>query len=228
MLPAAFPNLLANGSQGIAVGMATSIPPHNAYELCDAALHLIKEPERDLRRSGAIRAGPGPADRRHHRRQSGLHRRDLSHRPRLVSRAGALGEGGYRARNLEHRHHRNPVFGAEIPPDREDRRVAAGQEAAAARRRARRIGGGYPRRAGAALPHRRSDHPDGIAVQAHRARKPHSDERERARRRQGAEGAWPRGVPAGMARPSPRGAGPPLHASGSPRSTSGWRSSAAC
>ncbi len=44
VLPAAFPNLLANGSQGIAVGMATSIPPHNAYELCDAALHLIKEP----------------------------------------------------------------------------------------------------------------------------------------------------------------------------------------
>ncbi|WP_210483138.1 DNA topoisomerase IV subunit A [Microvirga antarctica] len=44
VLPAAFPNLLANGSQGIAVGMATSIPPHNAYELCDAALHMIKEP----------------------------------------------------------------------------------------------------------------------------------------------------------------------------------------
>jgi topoisomerase IV subunit A len=42
VLPAAFPNLLANGSQGIAVGMATSIPPHNAAELCDAALHLIK------------------------------------------------------------------------------------------------------------------------------------------------------------------------------------------
>jgi topoisomerase IV subunit A len=42
VLPAAFPNLLANGSQGIAVGMATSIPPHNAAELCDAALYLIK------------------------------------------------------------------------------------------------------------------------------------------------------------------------------------------
>ena len=41
VLPAAFPNLLANGSQGIAVGMATSIPPHNAAELCDAALYLI-------------------------------------------------------------------------------------------------------------------------------------------------------------------------------------------
>src|ERR671929_1382121 len=45
VLPGAFPNLLANGSQGIAVGMATAIPPHNAAELCDAALHLIARPK---------------------------------------------------------------------------------------------------------------------------------------------------------------------------------------
>jgi topoisomerase-4 subunit A len=45
VLPAAFPNLLANGSQGIAVGMATAIPPHNAAELCDAALSLIDNPK---------------------------------------------------------------------------------------------------------------------------------------------------------------------------------------
>jgi len=44
VLPAAFPNLLANGSTGIAVGMATSIPPHNVAEICGAALHLIKTP----------------------------------------------------------------------------------------------------------------------------------------------------------------------------------------
>src|ERR1700741_1939474 len=42
--PGGFPNLLANGAQGIAVGMATAIPPHNAAELCDAALHLIEKP----------------------------------------------------------------------------------------------------------------------------------------------------------------------------------------
>ncbi|MFT0891181.1 DNA topoisomerase IV subunit A [Pseudochelatococcus sp. G4_1912] len=47
VLPSAFPNLLANGSQGIAVGMATSIPPHNAAELCDAALYLITHPQAD-------------------------------------------------------------------------------------------------------------------------------------------------------------------------------------
>ncbi len=45
VLPGAFPNLLANGASGIAVGMATSIPPHNAAELCEAALHLIKYPK---------------------------------------------------------------------------------------------------------------------------------------------------------------------------------------
>src|SRR5436309_434465 len=45
VLPGAFPNLLANGSQGIAVGMATAIPPHNVAELCDAALQLIKKPD---------------------------------------------------------------------------------------------------------------------------------------------------------------------------------------
>ena len=44
LLPGGFPNLLANGAQGIAVGMATAIPPHNVVELADAALHLIKYP----------------------------------------------------------------------------------------------------------------------------------------------------------------------------------------
>ncbi len=44
VLPGGFPNLLANGAQGIAVGMATSIPPHNVAELCEAALHLIEKP----------------------------------------------------------------------------------------------------------------------------------------------------------------------------------------
>src|SRR5437899_11314822 len=44
VLPGAFPNLLANGAAGTAVGMACSIPPHNAGELCDALLHLIKTP----------------------------------------------------------------------------------------------------------------------------------------------------------------------------------------
>ncbi|HEY1363303.1 MAG TPA: DNA topoisomerase IV subunit A [Xanthobacteraceae bacterium] len=58
VLPGAFPNLLANGSQGIAVGMATSIPPHNAAELCDAALHLIDTP--NARSRTLLKYLPGP------------------------------------------------------------------------------------------------------------------------------------------------------------------------
>ncbi|MAZ16202.1 MAG: DNA topoisomerase IV subunit A [Ahrensia sp.] len=58
VLPGAFPNLLANGSSGIAVGMATNIPPHNAAELCDAALHLIKHPNASMEK--LVEFVPGP------------------------------------------------------------------------------------------------------------------------------------------------------------------------
>jgi topoisomerase-4 subunit A len=58
VLPAAFPNLLANGSVGIAVGMATSIPPHNVDELCAALLHLIKHPNATIEK--LVELVPGP------------------------------------------------------------------------------------------------------------------------------------------------------------------------
>ncbi|MDX1486117.1 MAG: DNA gyrase subunit A, partial [Alphaproteobacteria bacterium] len=58
VLPAAFPNLLANGATGIAVGMATSIPPHNAGELCDALLHLIKYPKATIGKLCEFVPGP--------------------------------------------------------------------------------------------------------------------------------------------------------------------------
>ncbi len=58
VLPAAFPNLLANGSSGIAVGMATSIPPHNIEELINACLHLIKAP--NARDETLLEHVPGP------------------------------------------------------------------------------------------------------------------------------------------------------------------------
>ena len=58
VLPGAFPNLLANGSSGIAVGMATSIPPHNAHEICDAALLLIKQPDATVEQLVEHIAGP--------------------------------------------------------------------------------------------------------------------------------------------------------------------------
>ena len=58
VLPAGFPNLLANGALGIAVGMATSIPPHNARELCSALLHLIKAPNATHTKIAQLVPGP--------------------------------------------------------------------------------------------------------------------------------------------------------------------------
>ena len=58
VFPGLFPNLLANGSSGIAVGMATSIPPHNVAELIDAAIHLIDDPEAEDAALMAFVAGP--------------------------------------------------------------------------------------------------------------------------------------------------------------------------
>ncbi len=58
VLPGAFPNLLANGSSGIAVGMATNIPPHNVAELCDAALLLIRNPQATVEE--LVQLVPGP------------------------------------------------------------------------------------------------------------------------------------------------------------------------
>ena len=64
VLPAAFPNLLANGAQGIAVGMATAIPPHNIAELCDAALLSHRAAESAHPHAAQIRARPRFPDRR--------------------------------------------------------------------------------------------------------------------------------------------------------------------
>ena len=68
VLPARFPNLLVNGSSGIAVGMATNIPPHNLREVIAATIAYIEDPEIDV--GGLMRTchGPGLSDRRDHPR----------------------------------------------------------------------------------------------------------------------------------------------------------------
>ena len=83
VMPARFPNLLVNGSQGIAVGMATNIPPHNLGEVIDATIHLIDQSRCHPRRPHAVRAGPRFPHRR--RRSSGAfrHPRRLPHRSRF-------------------------------------------------------------------------------------------------------------------------------------------------
>jgi topoisomerase-4 subunit A len=87
VLPAAFPNLLANGSQGIAVGMATAIPPHNVAELCDAALYLIEQPK--TRTRTLLKYVPGPDFP-----TGGL----VVDPPEAIAEAYATGRGSFRLR----------------------------------------------------------------------------------------------------------------------------------
>jgi topoisomerase-4 subunit A len=87
VLPAAFPNLLANGAQGIAVGMATSIPPHNVAELCDAALYLIEQP--NARSKTLLKYVPGPDFP-----TGGL----IVDPPAAIAEAYATGRGSFRLR----------------------------------------------------------------------------------------------------------------------------------
>ena len=70
VLPARFPNLLVNGSSGIAVGMATNIPPHNLREMIAATIAYIDDPDIDTAGPDAAHQGPGLPDRRHHPRPS--------------------------------------------------------------------------------------------------------------------------------------------------------------
>ena len=87
ILPAAFPNLLANGAQGIAVGMATSIPPHNIIELADAILHLIKRPNASDETIHGFVPGPDFPT-------GGV----LIHSPETMAEAYRTGRGSFRVR----------------------------------------------------------------------------------------------------------------------------------
>ncbi len=87
VLPAQFPNLLANGSSGIAVGMATNIPPHNIAELCDACIHLIKTP--DARDDTLLKYVPGPDFP-----TGGV----IVEPPENIAQAYRTGKGGFRLR----------------------------------------------------------------------------------------------------------------------------------
>ena len=210
VLPGAFPNLLANGSQGIAVGMATSIPPHNAAELCDAALFLIDNP--NARSKTLLKYVPGPD----------FPTGGLIVDPReTIAEAYATGRGSFRVRARWHKEDTGrgtySIVITEIPwlvqksrLVERHRRAAQREEAAAGRRRARRIGRGHPPRDRAARAHGRSRAADGIAVQAHRAREPHSAQHERAAEGPHPEGGRPRRGAARMARPPARRAAAPL------------------
>ena len=227
VLPGGFPNLLANGAQGIAVGMATSIPPHNAAELCDAALHLIDKP--DAKSKSLLKWVKGPdfptggiiVDSKE------SDRRSLHDRARLVPHPRPMDPGRGRARHLGRGHHRNSLAGAEVAAGREDRRTAQREEAAAGRRRQGRIRRRHPPRDRAEIPRGRSRTDDGIAVPADRARKPDFAEPQRADQGPHPQGGGARRMPARMARPSARRAAAPLQLPQGRRSRTGWKCSAA-
>ncbi|MEM9223344.1 MAG: DNA topoisomerase IV subunit A [Pseudomonadota bacterium] len=87
VLPGGFPNLLANGAAGIAVGMATNVPPHNAAEVADAALHLIKHPKAGL--GTILEKIPGPDFP-----TGGI----IVEPPDAIAEAYRTGRGGFRTR----------------------------------------------------------------------------------------------------------------------------------
>ena len=210
VLPSAIPNLLANGAQGIAVGMATSIPPHNVAELCDAALHLIAHPKAEV--EALLNFAPGPDFP-----TGGVIVDDRA----SIAETYRTGRGGFRVRARWSSEDTGRggwvVVVTEIPYGVQKSRLIeqladAGDrtQGVPAGRRARRIHRGRARRARAAQPHGRSGDDDGAAVQAQRARGAHLRQPQRAGRRRDAARHRPgRGV-AAVARPSPRRAHPPL------------------
>ncbi|HKW49069.1 MAG TPA: DNA topoisomerase (ATP-hydrolyzing), partial [Gemmatimonadaceae bacterium] len=90
VLPAAFPNLLINGSSGIAVGMATNIPPHNLREVVDAVLHLIDNPEATVADLRKIVKGPDFPTGAYIYGRQGIKDYQETGRGRIVMRARAV------------------------------------------------------------------------------------------------------------------------------------------
>ena len=138
VLPAKFPNLLVNGAGGIAVGMATNIPPHNLGEVIDACVALIDDPALSDRRSHQHHPGTGFPDRRHHSGTPG-HPLGLSSRPRLDRDARQGQDRHHPQGSRSHHHHGNSLPGEQGHHGRADRRTAPREEDRGHRRAARRI-----------------------------------------------------------------------------------------
>ena len=218
-LPGRFPNLLANGAAGIAVGMATSIPPHNAGELCGALLHLIDHP--DCPTAELVRACHRPrfSDRRRARRAG----RKASPRPmRPAAAASACGRAGTKE-PLSHGLYQIVVteIPYQVPKSRLIEKIAALLEEkklpllADIRDESAERGPPRPR---AEKPQCRSRRADGAAVPADRAGSPRAAQPQRDRPARRAAGDEPEGGAAGVSRPSPRGACSGAAGTGSPRS----------
>ena len=135
VLPARFPNLLVNGGGGIAVGMATNIPPHNLGEVIDAAVHLIDNPDATASDLMKIVKGPDFPTGALILGRDGI-KDAYTNGPRLHPDARGRRDRGGQARRAAHRRHRDAV------PD-----VGRGDRPADRRARQRAQDRGHPRRA---------------------------------------------------------------------------------
>jgi DNA gyrase subunit A len=104
VLPARFPNLLVNGAGGIAVGMATNIPPHNLGEVIDACDRADRQSGDDDRRADGDRPGAGFPDRRHDPRPSGIRAAYSTGRGSIVMRGKDRHRGDPQGPRGDHRH----------------------------------------------------------------------------------------------------------------------------
>ena len=167
VLPSRVPNLLINGSSGIAVGMATNIPPHNLGEVIDAVVATIDDPAIEV--EGLMRHIKAPdfptgGDHRGPRRRG----RRLPHRPRAGGRARPRPQRAAQARAQRHRLHRAALPGQQGRADPQDGRPGQRQGhprdlRPARRERPRRRAGGHR-----AAPRRGADGRAEQALQAHR------------------------------------------------------------
>ena len=227
VLPGGFPNLLANGAQGIAVGMATSIPPHNAAELCDAALHLIDKPE--AKSKTLLKWVKGPdfptggiiVDSKESIAEAYMTGRgSFRTRARWVQEEGARGTWVIVITEIPWLVQKSRLVEkiAELLNDKKLPLVGDVRD---------EFGRRHPPRDRAEVARGRSGTADGIAVPADRAGKPDSAEPQRAGEGPHPQGAGAGRMPARMARPSARRAGAPLQLPQGSRSSTGWKCSAA-
>ena len=209
VLPANFPHLLGNGAAEIAVGMATSIPPHNVAELCDALLHLIKRPNATIDKLVEMVLGPDFPT-------GGV----LCEARSDVAAAYRTGRGGFRIRaRWETERIKSGGFRIVVTemPYQVQKAKLVEKIAELMYNRKLTMLEDIPRRVdrrgascyGAKIAECRSERTDGVAVPADRPRDAVLVQYERARSRQGAARDEPARGAASLSRPSPRGAGSP-------------------
>ena len=168
VLPARIPNLLINGATGIAVGMATNIPPHNLNEVCTALIKLLDNPELTQRAAVPLHQGPRFSDRRPDAELAGGAEGDLQDRLRRDPPARDVGRRSGDRERQDDLHHQHSLHGQQVDARRAHRRRRAQPQAAAAGRRQGPVDRRRADRARAEEGRRREDG-DGVSLQAHAA-----------------------------------------------------------